>query len=140
MELKTLLEWLLNALAGNIVSVYFIKIMLTIFPNLERYLVPNRAWVTGSDVLYTGGYEDTENSGELVFLRKGSKFPPATNGTNTSWQMKIWDAGEAEEAAKGCRSQLGEFLGATVILATFGGFLYFVYWIIFVLPTTFVQP
>ena len=106
MELRSLFEWLFNVLVGNVISTYFVKIVITLFPSLERFFVSGRAWVSGSDVLYAGDYQDVRNPDHIVSLRRGGKFPAGASGNDTSWRMTSWDAGEAEKAAKGCREEL----------------------------------
>lgn len=110
MDLKSVLEWLISAFASNVVGTYIFRAMARLFPDIGRFLVPDRAWVTGTKVLYAGEYEDVRNPGNLVTLRRGSQFPAGANGANTSWRMTIWDAGEAEEAAKGCQESVFVFM------------------------------
>lgn len=119
MEPKTWLEWLISALAGNVVSGYLINLATNIFPGLERFLMPSKAWITGGKVLYAGGYQDVRDPDYIVFLRRGGEFPPSTDGNDTSWQMTTWDAGEAEEAAKGCQESIGVFAVILLIALVF---------------------
>ena len=114
-DLKNCLEWLLNLLISNIVSAYFLKTATRLFPGLGRVLVTGRAWVTGGKVLYAGGYEDFSDPERVIFLRRGCEFPAGVDGSNTSWRMTIWDAGEAEEAARGCWLNLVKFVAVLAI-------------------------
>lgn len=125
--LRGVLEWLFSAIASNVVSTYFVRVLTNLFPGLGRFFVSGRAWVTGGKVLYAGGYEDVKDSDHLVFLRRGDEFPAGVDGAYTSWQMTIWDAGEAEKAAEGCRSEVGVFTFVALIIL---GFVLWFRWIL----------
>jgi hypothetical protein len=42
---------------------------------------------TGATCRITGPYRSSRNARVVIFLKAGSKFPPDTDGANTSWAL-----------------------------------------------------
>lgn len=132
MELRNWFESLISNLLADIVSSYLFKSIRRLFPDSERFFVTGRAWVTSGDVRYAGQYQEINNPDHIVTLRRGGKFPAASNGDDTSWKMVTWDTGEAEEAARGCRESIVIFVVVAAIAVFI--FLYF-RWLFSMMPS-----
>jgi len=65
--------------------------------SLDRFSPAKASGTTGSACSVSGPYRSSRNSGVVVFMRAGSKFPADTDGASTTWSL-VSDAVQTRDA------------------------------------------